>query len=426
MYKGKVQNRYFDAMHLVKIQKFSLIPLFIILSIGVVDVATDIYIPTLPGLVQYFTTSEENVALTISAYLFAVCLSSPIYGPLSDALGRRIMLLVGLCIFTFFSFLCAWSWDVKVLILFRFLQGIGGGVAWVLGLAIVKDIYKKEESVKVMATIGVVIALAPAAAPILGGYMGVYFGWQSNFYLLGGISLLVGVFLFKSLPETLPFDKRQPFSIHDMLENYAILLVNKPFLGYCLISALTFAGMWAYISTMPFFFIKELNMSMGTYGYYQMALLVFYMLGTFLNRYLVRRLGINPLLGWGLGITLLGAVFLSIAALLTPASPVALTGMMAIYCLGMGIVFSNTSTQALEIFPEIGGASSALLGAFEMALAALAVVIAGEIYTTTVLPLSLFIFMLALVSGIIFLGLTQYSTSWVSETFSSIKKRRRR
>lgn len=413
-------------MNLVKFKKFSLIPLFIILAIGVVDVATDIYIPTLPGLTHYFSTSEENVTLTISAYLFAFCLSGPIYGPLSDAIGRRVVLLVGLFIFTLFSFLCAWAWDVGAFILFRFLQGIGGGVAWVLGLAIVKDIYQKEESVKIMATVGVVIALAPAAAPILGGYLGVYFGWQSNFYLLGCVSLGVVLFLLASLPETLVPEKRQPFSLKEMLENYAILFSSMPFLGYSFISALAFAGLWAYISTIPFFFIKELNIPMGVYGYYQMVLLVFYMLGTLLNRYLVRLLGINRLLGWGILITLAGAIFLCVAGLLAPNSPVVITGTMAIYCLGIGVVFSNTSTQALEVFPEIGGASSALLGAFEMLSAALAVVIAGEVYHATVLPLFLFILILAIAAGLIFLALTQRGTAFVSETLSAVKKRRRR
>lgn len=412
-------------MNLVNFQKISLIPLFIILAIGVVEIATDIYVPTMPGLTHYFTTSEETVALTISAYLFAFCLSGPIYGPLSDAIGRRIVLLVGLFIFTIFSFLCAWSWDIGTLILFRFLQGLGGGVAWVLGLAIVKDIYQKEESVKIMALIGIIIALAPAAAPILGGYMGFYLGWQSNFYLLGGISFLVFLFLIYRLPETLIPQKRQPFSIKGMLENYSILLSSIPFLGYSLISALTFAGLWAYISTISFFFIKELDISMGVYGYYSMVLVAFYMLGTFLNRHFVRILGINPLLGWGLLITFAGAVLLYLAAIFYPRSPFVITGMMAIYCFGMGVIFSNTSTQALEIFPEIGGASSALLGALEMSLAALAVVIAGEVYTITILPLSLFILILSGASGLIYLGLTQGGLSLVSETLSAVKKRRR-
>jgi MFS transporter, DHA1 family, multidrug resistance protein len=386
----------------MRFEKFALIPVLLIFSLGVVDVATDIYVPTMPWLTQYFRTSEEAVALTVSFYLLSFCLSGPIYGPLSDAVGRRWILIVGLGIFTLFSFLCAIAQSIQWLIAFRFFQGLGGGVAWVLGLAIIKDIYKKEDSVKIMATIGMVISLAPGAAPILGGYVGHYLGWQANFYLLAACSLGVLVFLLACLPETLPIHKRQRFDLKTARRNYAILGKNFPFVGYSLISALTFGGIWAYISTTPFFFIKVLGMSMSVYGYYQMLLLISYMLGIFLNKHLVKKFSINQRIGVGLFLSLGGALFLCIAALVFPKSPLILTCMISFYSAGMGVVYPNTSTQAMEIFPEIGGASAAFLGALEMFFAAVAVYVAGELYVDTIFPPSLCVFFLAAASCIIY------------------------
>ncbi|MGL5784752.1 MAG: multidrug effflux MFS transporter [Alphaproteobacteria bacterium] len=390
----------------MRFEKFALIPVLLIISLGVVDVATDIYIPTMPWLTHYFQTSEEAVALTVSCYLLSFCLSGPIYGPLSDAVGRRWVLIIGLGIFALFSFLCAVAQSIQWLIAFRFFQGLGGGVAWVLGLAIIKDIYKKEESVKIMATIGMVISLAPGAAPILGGYVGHYLGWQANFYLLGACALSVFGFLFFYLPETLPIFKRQRFNLRTARQNYVILGRSFPFLGYSLISALTFGGIWAYISTTPFFFMKVLGMSMDVYGYYQMLLLISYMLGIFLNKHLVKFFNINQRIGIGLFLSLGGASFLCVAALVFPVSPLILTCMVSFYSAGMGIVYPNTSTQAMEVFPEIGGASAAFLGALEMFFAALAVYVAGEVYVDTIFPPSLCVLSLALASCVVYFTLT--------------------
>ena len=356
------------------------LPLILILSIGLVDMATDIYVPTMPCLCNYFLVSEKKISLTISLYLVSFCASGLVYGVLSDTFGRRPIFLAGLSIFSVSSFLCSLSLSCENLIIFRFLQGIGGGMPWVLGLAMAKDLYPPQERVKIMSTIGMVATLAPAAAPIAGGYIGALWGWHMIFWILAALSFCVVVLTWVFLPETLPPLNRQPFNVTTTKNNYLKLIKSKPFIGYCMVSSLSFAGLWAYLSVAPFFFIQQLGVSIHVYGFYQMACLVACICGTLVSRLSRKAVQEEWFLEWSLRITLMGGICFFIVSVFHPLSCVLITLSMAIYCFGMAMIFSGTSLHAMEIFPEIGGGSSALLVFFEMSFSALAVWIASACY----------------------------------------------
>jgi DHA1 family bicyclomycin/chloramphenicol resistance-like MFS transporter len=136
----------------------------------------------MPRLLLDSKTSEENLGLTISANFFVLCLMGPIYGPFSDALGRRKVFSAGMLFFTFFSFLCALSTTIGSLICFRFLQGLGSSVAWILGLSIVKDVYQHQESFKMLSVIGSILAIVPGLAPVVGRYIAIFSGMASDFF----------------------------------------------------------------------------------------------------------------------------------------------------------------------------------------------------------------------------------------------------
>lgn len=168
----------------------------LILAIVVVEVATDIYIPTLSYLTQFFHTTEEAVNSSLSASLLGFSLAGPIFGPLSDAYGRKKLILLGLLIFSLASIACSYASSVESLIFWRFVQGLGSAGPAVLGWAILKDLYDGREAAHAMTNVGMAMTLSPAIAPLLGGYIASHFDWGWIFVVVGfagGFALLLSL-----------------------------------------------------------------------------------------------------------------------------------------------------------------------------------------------------------------------------------------
>lgn len=388
----------------------------LICVLGIVESATDIYVPSLPSLVTEFGASEKTVGFTVSAYYFAFCIMGPVYGPLSDALGRRRILIFGVSIFTFFSLMCGFAVDAGALTICRFLQGMGGSVAWILGLAIIKDIYSSRESVRMLSSMGTVVAVAPGLAPVLGGYITTFWGWRAIFWTVGAGAFLTLLGLWWHLDETLPRQKRHRLNLKVALHNYRHLLRNSCFLGYICISGLMFSGIMANVTITPFYYIRQLGVPLEKYGYFQMILIVAYMLGTYVNRKALRKWPSRSLLYFGICFALGGASLLWLLTALYPAYPWLLTGGMSFYSFGAGISFSNTSNQALEIFPQAGGASAALLTVFEMTCVGIAVWIAGLIYAGSFLPIAICVWCCACLCLLILMRLRRLETRQAADT----------
>jgi len=199
------------------------------------------YLPALPGMVQYFSTESGLVQLTLSVFMFGFALAQLIFGPLSDRYGRKPVLFSSLLLFIVASIACAFATDIYSLIVFRFFQALGGSAGPVLGRAMVRDIHGAKNSAKVLSHIASVMALAPAVAPIAGGYISLYFGWPFIFGFLTCFAL-IGLWLLKfKIAETAPEQFRHPKSISTILVNFKTLLSDKSYLGYTLACTFTFA-----------------------------------------------------------------------------------------------------------------------------------------------------------------------------------------
>ena len=174
----------------------------LVLASSVSIMSTDMYTPSLPDLADWFETTPTRVKLTISLNMIAFGLAQLIHGPLSDRFGRKPVLVVSSVFVIILSLACAMAQTIDQLIVARILLGIAAAAEAVIGLAIIKDLYNEQEQVKALALLGMVIAITPAAAPILGGYLHVAFGWQSNFYVISGMALLAMIVVIKVLPES--------------------------------------------------------------------------------------------------------------------------------------------------------------------------------------------------------------------------------
>ena len=166
--------------------------LILLVSASVITMmSTDLYVPSLAHLPELLGTSPEWVKLTVSLNIAAYGIATLVHGPLSERFGRRPVLLWGMVGFTLASFLCAGAADIGQLLFARILQGIAAAVEGVVVLAIIRDVFSQKEQVRAIAIYGIATAFAPAVAPLLGGYIHVYFGWRMNFYFLSSLALLV-------------------------------------------------------------------------------------------------------------------------------------------------------------------------------------------------------------------------------------------
>jgi DHA1 family bicyclomycin/chloramphenicol resistance-like MFS transporter len=365
-----------------------IIPVLLVAATSASVLSTDLYTPSLPHLTGYFQTSAETVQLTMSLNLFGFGVAQLFYGPLSDYLGRRPVLLGGMVCFAVISLICAFAYSIEFLILARTLQGVTACAEAVVGLAIIRDLYDEEDSVRVLAAYGMAVAVAPAVGPLIGGYVHVLLGWQANFVIVSGFVVVVAVLIWRFLPETLAQDSRiggRPMSI---ARDYVRLMLRRGFIGYALPIAFTFGALYAFITAAPFVLIERMGVATQHYGLYYAALVLAYFFASLVANRIVGRLGIESLLRVSLLIGVVGGIA-TLGVVLAHETPGALTAAISIGTFGLGFLFATAPVRALAASDTQRGLSAALLGSLEMGIAALAALTVGIFHNGTAWPLAL-------------------------------------
>src|SRR5580693_3090680 len=192
----------------------------------------DMYLPSLPAIGQALDASTVQVQLTISSYLIGFAAGQIIYGPISDRLGRKPVLLAAICVYGLGSVLCATTRSIDALIAARFVQALGGAGAIVLARAVVRDLYSGVHAGRELSLMGSIQALAPILAPVIGGLLQTVFGWRASFILLVIFAVTIGTATARLLPETLHKPTPGPFSLAAMGGMFASVLAHRGFLAH--------------------------------------------------------------------------------------------------------------------------------------------------------------------------------------------------
>ncbi|MEQ8398610.1 multidrug effflux MFS transporter [Thalassobaculum sp.] len=340
--------------------------------------ALNIFVPSMPGLVHVFDTDYATIQLTLTLYLVGVALAQLAYGPLSDRFGRRPAMLYGLAIYAAASLLCAVAWSVETLIVGRILQAIGGCAGMVLGRAIVRDVYERDRAASAIALITMAMAVAPAIAPTLGGYLETGFGWHATFLAPMVMGLIVLAASFRGLNETnlTPIPR---IDVLAMLRHYGELLRSRAFIGYAGNSAMSVGAFFAFLAGAPYVVIEILHRPPGEYGLYFVLISVGYMVGNFGASRLSQRLGVDRMIPLGVASSTVGGLISAgflLADVITPAS-VFLP--MMLVAVGNGLSQPNSIAGAISVNPRIAGAASGLMGFGQMTVGALFTVIVGHL-----------------------------------------------
>jgi DHA1 family bicyclomycin/chloramphenicol resistance-like MFS transporter len=374
------------------------------------QISTSIYAPSMPSLVQALATTPTRVALTFSLFLVGFAAGQLLFGPLSDRFGRRPVLMAGILLYIAASLACVLASSIETLIVGRFVQGVAASVGPVLGRAVVRDVYGPERSATAMAYIGTALAVSPAVAPVIGGYLQVWFGWRSAFVFLTVVGgFLLGATL-RLLAETRPTndDASPPVGV---VRAWRMLAGDRRCCGYALSAAFVFAGLMAYTAGSPFVFIRLLGLSPERYGMLAVFIVAGFLAGTVTAGRLTQRIGISGMVLRGLVLCLFGGCLL---LLTTTVLPLTITGIvlpMMIFGAGLGLSLAAAMAGAMAPFPQIAGAASALLGFVQMAVAAGASLAVGALGENTAVPMAATIATTAAVALALFTSLVRRESS---------------
>lgn len=215
--------------------------------------AIDTYLPAFSGIAADLNASPIEIQQTLSAYLFAFAFMSLFHGSLSDSFGRRPVVITGIAVFTIASAGCALSQTIGQLVFFRALQGLSTGAGIVVSRAVIRDIYPPAEAQRVMSQVTLFFGVAPAVAPIVGGFLFVHASWHAVFWFLTGVGVVLLAANAWLLPETLHDSQRQPFELKHLMRGYRQLGTNPRFLLLALASGVPFNGMFLYVLSAPSF-----------------------------------------------------------------------------------------------------------------------------------------------------------------------------
>ncbi|GAB4392569.1 MAG: Bcr/CflA family multidrug efflux MFS transporter [Kiloniellaceae bacterium] len=359
-------------------------------------ISTDLYLPSLPAIGRALGADQGQVQLTLSIFLAGFAFSQLACGPLSDRFGRRPVILGGLVLYLFASLACAAATTIEMLILARFCQAVGACVGPVLGRAAVRDIYGRERAARMLSYMGMVMALAPAFGPILGGFLEVWFGWRANFLVVTAVALVIAAATLVALPETNQWKNPDATRVGHIVGNYRALLRHRSYIGYVLVVACTYSGIFSFISGSSFVLIGLLGLSPDVYGFCFAAIVVGYMIGAFGSGRFTVHVGLERMVQIGTAVQVAGGlagVGLYLSGSLTVAGIVA---PVAVFMIGTGLAMPNAQAGAIGPFPRMAGAASALLGFCQMGLAALVGIAVGHGSGESALPMMAAIALVAL------------------------------
>jgi DHA1 family bicyclomycin/chloramphenicol resistance-like MFS transporter len=350
--------------------------------------STDFYLPSLPDIARALRTDTAGAQATLSVFLFGFAAGQIFWGPLSDRLGRRPVLLLGLGLFTLATLACAFAGSIETLIGARFLQALGASGPIVLGRAMARDLYEGPRAGKELARMGMIMGLVPAIAPVLGGVLQDAYGWRSTFFasLVFALALVAMVGLI--LPETLRERLKEPFSLTAILRGYRRLIGHARFRIYAGLTSLAYAGLFAFISGSSFVLIDVYRLSPIAYGLSFSFGVIGYISGTILAQRLVSRRGLDGVIGLGVMCLAGGGALMLAAMLLIGQRPgllpsLAVTLPMALYTMGVGLTMPQAQASAMMPFPERAGAASSLVGICQMTLSALVGLGVGHLLSGT-------------------------------------------
>lgn len=321
----------------------------------------DTIFPAFPQIGAQLGADKVAMQQTISAYLLAYAAMSVVHGPLSDAIGRRKVILGGLVVFALASVGCALSTSLPMLLSFRVLQGLSAGVGLIVGRAVIRDVLQGDDAQRLMSQVSMVFGIAPAIAPVIGGWILGWERWPAIFWFLVAFSLLLLAMTWFALPETHPPAARLPLRARPMLRDYAAIFLNPRFQRLAAAGAFNFGALFLYIASAPAFVVDLMGMNERQFGWFFIPMIGGMMLGAFASGRAAGRMSGLRLANIGFACCGVAAVCNIAYNLLVPVPSIPWAVLpMSINAFGIALVFPIATLAILDMYPRQRGSASSL------------------------------------------------------------------
>jgi DHA1 family bicyclomycin/chloramphenicol resistance-like MFS transporter len=297
---------------------------------------------------------------TLSAYLFGFAFMNLFHGALADSFGRRPVVLWGIALFTLASLGCALSQSIGQLVFFRALQGLSTGAGIVVSRAVIRDMFPPAQAQKVMSQVTIYFGVAPAVAPIVGGWLFVHLGWHSIFWFLTGVGVVLWTANYKLLPETLHETHRQPFNVRNLMQGYWQLGSNTRFLLLALASGVPFNGMFLYVLAAPAFLGEHLGLAPTQFFWFFVLTIAGIMGGAWASGRLAGKITPRKQIRYGFMIMVVVSLANVVANFLTPPHVAWALIPISLFAFGWALMVPVITLLVLDMFPERRGLASSL------------------------------------------------------------------
>ncbi len=332
----------------------------------------DMYLPGFTAIAKSFHTTTAQVSLSLSSFFTGLAVGQLLYGPLLDRFGRKKPLYVGLVLYIVASAGCFFSTGIETLILLRFVQAIGSCAAGVASMAMVRDIFPLKDNAKIFALLILILGASPMIAPTVGGYVTTVFGWHLIFVILGTMAALILLTVIFFLPESYRADRSYSLKPGPIIRSFLLVLKEPQFYTYAFAGAFAFAGLFVYVSGSPIVFMEVFKVSAKTYGWIFAMLSIGFIGSSQVNNLLLKKYKSQQIIRVALSIQVITVLVFFTGSAYNWFGLAGTIAMIFIMLCCVGITSPNASALSLAPFSKNAGTASALLGALQLGLGALA------------------------------------------------------
>lgn len=327
----------------------------------------DTYLPSFPVIAVEYGVTQQMLSLSLGVYLAAFAGSTLFWGPLSDRIGRRWVILISLALYLLASLGCALASDIQGFLGWRVVQGLAASGGFITGRAMIRDTHDARGARRAMSQVMLVFAAAPAIAPVLGGLLHEQFGWRGVFWFLAGFGLLL-IVLGLVIRETLVPADRQSFHPRSVLAVYAEALTHARFLRLVLCLAFAFGGLFLYIAGAPTVIYDFLGLGSQDFGLQFVPMVAGIMLGSFLSSHLAHNWSARSSISAGLALAAVATLLNLLLALSVAPQVWSVIGPLVLYAFGLSLAMPAVGVLALDCLPRNRGSASSIQGFLQMTL----------------------------------------------------------
>jgi len=349
----------------------------------------DMYLPGFSGIAKDLSTTVAKVSMSLSSYFIGISAGQLLYGPLLDRFGRKKPLFIGLLVYILASLGCVYVADIDSFILLRFVQAIGSCAATVASVAMVRDLFPVKDIPKVFSLLMLVLGLSPMLAPTIGGYVTEDYGWHTVFFILMCMGIAILIAAQVGLPNSYKPDTSISLKPKPIISNFLKVLKEPQFFTYAFTGSISFSGLFTYVAASPIIFMDIYHVDAKTYGWIFAFMSVSFIGSSQLNSVLLKKFSSQQMI-FGALITqsVIAIIFLVLAAnnLLGLYETIA---MLFLFLGCLGISNPNTAGLTMAPFAKNAGSASALMGAIQLGLGALASFAVGVFVKDSVAPMVL-------------------------------------